>query len=1044
MSLEQARFPIVGIGASAGGVQALEALFKGVASDVDMAYVVVTHLSPDRESHLHDIIRRHTELPVHVATHGARVEPRAVYVMPPAAVLSIKAGVLQITQRQAGQREPKPIDVFFSSLAEDCGDFACGVVLSGGDGDGTLGVKAIKERNGLTLAQTADGSGPQNPDMPESAIASGLIDIAVPAQDMGDRLSDFARSFSLLDGLSQQEADSRDKDLQRAIDEIYAILRDQAGHDFSGYKTKTFLRRVHRRMQVMQVTTIDDYVAVLRKNPGEVIQLFRNLLINVTNFFRDQDAFATLEREVIPKLLEGRAAQDTVRVWVPGCATGEEVYSIAMLMRERLDALNGAPNVQIFATDIDDAALGVARAARYPGALLDSVSLERRKRFFTHDGASYVVRKEVRDMCIFSPHSVIKDPPFSRMDLVSCRNLLIYFGADIQNRILPTFHYSLKPGGYLFLGTAENVSQHTELFSAVDKKQRIFQSRNLANSPVPVPIGIPRGNTEPARSGRRFHAHSPFSMRQNVDALVMEQFAPPHVVVNQEGDVVYYSARTGKYLEPPQGVPNRQLVSMARRGLRLELRSAFQEAKQTRHRVVKHDLRVDEQSDRVQFIDLTVEPLPDRDGGEMLFLVLFSDVGEPVSRSDINKRAVKEPDATTAELERELRDTRESLQATIEEYETALEELKSANEELVSVNEEAQSTNEELEASKEELQSLNEELNTINYELNDKVVELDQANSDLKNLFESTRIATVFLDRSLVIRNFTPAASRFFSLLPSDIGRPLTDLATHLAYDEMKSDIQAVFENGDMVERQMDRNEHGLYYLVRIIPYRGDSEGIEGVVVTFVDVTAMRDAEEHQRVLIAELNHRVKNLLGLVTSVAKQTMMRAGTKEEFFDSFLGRINAMARAHSLLSRENWLEASLGEVVSIELDPIAGQQSRCSGPQISLLPKTALSVSMVVHELATNASKYGALSTPKGRVNIEWSVEGNEITLVWRETGGPKVQSPQKDGFGITLVKGEIEYSLGGTASPVFDPEGLIFTFSFPLRHEVAENDTGAPR
>lgn len=1032
MTIDQHMFPIVGVGASAGGVQALEGLFKNVDPEQEMAFVVVTHLSPDRESHLHSILSRHTRLKVAVAEDGMRVEPRVIYVMPPNAILTLEKRVLRLTRPQPGQRERKPIDIFFASLAKDIGERACGIVLSGGDGDGTLGVKAIKERNGLTLAQAPGSSGPQNPDMPHSAIASGVIDLAIPAEQMGQRLAHFSHSFNLLGDLVQGEDENRSAEFQKQLDEIYALLRAHTSHDFSGYKIKTFLRRLQRRMQVVQAPTIEGYIERLHQDADEIVILFRNLLINVTNFFRDADAFAMLESEVIPKLFEGRTADNTIRVWVPGCATGEEVFSIAILLREYLEKHDAVPGIQIFATDIDDAALSVARTARYPKALLDGVSRERREKFFTNDGASYVVRKEVRDLCIFSPHNVIKDPPFSRMDLVSCRNLLIYFGSRIQSRILPTFHYALKPGGYLFLGTAENISQHAELFSVVDKKHRIFQSRQLASASLPLPLEVPTVVEEPRPSGSvRAMAHTPFSLRQAIETQVMERFAPPHVVINQNGDVVYYSARTGKYLEPPQGVPNRQLLSMARCGLRLDLRNALQEARQNRQRVVKHNIALDDEDDRIQFIDLTVEPMAHRAGGEALYLVLFADVGPLVSRSDAERRATRDIDSNMADLQHELRNTRESLQATIEEYETALEELKSANEELVSVNEEGQSTNEELEASKEELQSLNEELNTINHELNDKVSELDRANSDLRNLFESTQIATVFLDRNLVIRNFTPAVSQFFKLLPSDVGRPLTDLSTHLAYDEMKSDIQAVFDSGALRERQMVRDDQGIHYLVRLIPYRDGGERIEGVVVTFIDVTALRESEEHQQVLIAELNHRVKNMLGLVTSIANQTIQRAATKEEFYETLMGRVRALTHAHEMLSRKSWLEGSLREIVATEMEPFPPEQVKYSGPQVMLPPKAAIAVSMVIHELATNANKYGALSSPDGSVEITWSHEGDHAGLRWTERDGPKIEQEAKEGFGLGLIKGEVEYSLGGTVSARFERDGLIADMVIPL-------------
>lgn len=1031
---DQKKFPIVGIGASAGGIPAMEGFFKHLPRNPHIAFVIVTHLSPDRQSLLHEVIERFTDLTVHVAEDGSVVEPDHVYVMPPNAILTIEDGALRL--RHPGPvKERKPIDIFLSSLAEDWGEYAVAVILSGGDSDGALGAKAVKECGGLTLAQTEDGSGPQNPDMPRSAISIGLIDLAVPAEQMGEKIVAFARSFDTLALLVDDEGKRDEADFPQARAEIYSLLRSQSGHDFSGYKPRTFARRVRRRMQVLQLHSMDAYLDLLKRDAGEVTNLFRDLLINVTNFFRDPDAFEVLEKLVIPRLFEGRDATDTVRIWVPGCATGEEVYSIGMLMREHLEKLSQAPRVQIFATDIDEPALAVARMARYPEQLLQGLSPERRKRFFRSDGASFVLSNEVRELCIFSPHSVFRDPPFSRMDMVSCRNLLIYFGPDIQNRVIPTFHYSLKPGGYLFLGTSESISQHAELFATVDKKNRIFQSRALlAPAPrLPILMGeFGAGQPESAAGSTRRIAAYP--LRQAVEAQVLERFAPAHVVVNGDGDVVYYSGRTGKYLEPPQGAPSRQILTMARKGLRLDLRSALREAVSTRTTSIRENVVVDEDEDLLQPLTLRVEPLTDLGTAEPLYLVLFNPAGPVRSRTeqDGGNRAAE----GTADLERELRDTRERLQSTIEEYETALEELKSSNEELVSVNEEAQSTNEELEASKEEMQSLNEELNTINTELTGKVEELDQANSDLKNLFESTQIASVFLDRNLVVRNFTPAASSFFNLRAADIGRPLTDLSSRLQYPELQQHIATVFRAGEVYEHQLARDHDGKHFLVRLFPYRADGNKTEGVVVTLVDVTSIANAEEHQQVLIAELNHRVKNMLAVVISIANHTLKTTSTTAEFTSALSGRLQAMSRAYALVSRGNWKEAPVVQLVGQELDAFGPDRFRVTGAPLHLKPQQGLPIGMVVHELATNASKYGALSRPEGTVHIQWNIVDGQFHFVWEEKDGPPVKRPEGEGFGLALVRGEIAHRLGGKLETAFEPKGLQVRISFAV-------DAGVP-
>jgi two-component system CheB/CheR fusion protein len=1019
------KFPVVGIGASAGGIAAMEGFFKGLPDRCGMAFVVVTHLSPDRESQLHEVIGRFTTMPVRVVEHDAAVEIDTVYVMPPNSVVTVEKGALRLREPEAAHRERKPVDIFFASLATEYGEYAVGVVLSGGDGDGTLGIKAIKERGGLTVAQTADEYGPTTPSMPQSAISTGLVDIETSADEMGGKLVDYAISFDVLASLSQHEGEIEESAIERAKAEIYAVLRSHSGHDFSGYKSKTFLRGVRRRMQVRQLRSLDAYVELLRRDAPEVMSLFRDLLINVTNFFRDPDAFALLEETVIPRLFEGKTASETSRVWVRGGARGLVVFSIDFFMRELWAGLSAPPRDLIFATDIDESALSVARLARYPETLLTGLSEERRERFFRLDGASYLLSNDVRELCIFSPHSVIRDPPFSRMDLVSCRNLLIYFGPDIQNRVIPTFHYSLRPGGYLFLGTSEGVGQHGDLFALVDKKQRIFQAREHLR-PGPRLQNLV-GESRPAvfPPDREKLGRSTYPLRQAVETQVLERFAPPHVVVNGDGDVVFYSARTGRFLEPSPGAPSRQLLTMARRSLRLELRATLREAMNGQRTVVKPDVPLDEDEGRVQLVTITIEPMIERGHGEPLYLVLFNVTATERSRSqsELTSRGTE----SLLDLERELRDTRERLQSTIEEYETAVEELKSSNEELVSVNEEAQSTNEELEASKEEMQSLNEELNTINAELIGKVEELDRANNDLKNLFESAQIATVFLDRKLVIRNFTPAASTFFNLRIGDIGRPLTDLTNRLEYPSLKAHIEQVFATGELIEHQLPRDADRRHYLVRLMPYREEAKTIKGVVVSLMDVTTLADAEEHQQVLISELNHRVKNMLAVVISIVNSTL--DGTPSHPAQvALVGRLRAMARAYGALSRVNWTDVSLADILKDETEHFGSERFSVTGPDVRLEPQRALSLGMVFHELATNAAKYGALTAPDGLIAVSWEKRGSDLLIEWKEQGGPAVVAPTSLGFGLSLLDGEIAYRHGGTVETVFEPAGLLVRIS----------------
>jgi two-component system, chemotaxis family, CheB/CheR fusion protein len=660
-------FPVVGIGSSAGGVEALQLLFQNMPADSGMAFILVSHLARDYQSLLPEIVARHAKMRVTAASDDEEIEPNTVYVCPPNHILTVDQHTLQLTPRLSDHQH-KPIDVFLSSLAEDYAEAAIGILLSGSGSDGALGMKAVKERGGLTVVQGGDGKGPLHSEMPDAAIASGMVDIIAPVEQIPARLVEYARSFQLLERKAGDDAEHHDEaGLVERYQPIYRLLLNRAGHDFSGYKEKTFTRRVRRRMQVVGVTTLEEYIARLEKDADEVNLLFRDLLIGVTSFFRDPDAFETLQQLVMPKLFEGRRAADTVRVWCPGCATGEEVYSLAILLREQMDSIRAPPKVQIFATDIDEHALSIARAGRYPQQMLGNVSPARLRRFFTSDDVSYTVHKELRDMCIFSAHSVIRDPPFSRIELISCRNLLIYLGSDFQGQVIPVFHFALRQRGYLFLGTSENVTQHADLFAPLDKKQRIFQRRDHPVSPLRFPFAVPHLRAFPTgREVRDEPATAAANLRRTVENRVVERFAPAHVVVNQEGDIIHFSPRTGKYLEPATGLPNRHLLAMARRGLRLDLRAALREAVEARAAVTREHVEV-ELEDRKQFIDLRIEPLGTAD--DPLFLVLFRDVGPPTAVSQPHAPSIGGAGPPYPSDDQELRDTRERLQSTIEEYE---------------------------------------------------------------------------------------------------------------------------------------------------------------------------------------------------------------------------------------------------------------------------------------------------------------------------------------------------------------------------------------
>ncbi|OWT74669.1 MULTISPECIES: CheR family methyltransferase [unclassified Achromobacter] len=1037
-------FPIVGIGASAGAVEALAGFFRGVPDKPGFACVIVTHLSTDRKSMLPEIVSRYTSMNV-VALEGLTpVEANCVYLLPAAAVVDIKKRVLSLDEVDAAHPERRPVDLFFSALAEDIGELAAGVVLSGGDSDGTLGIKAIKKRGGLTLAQTADAFGPQHTHMPDSAIGTGIVDFAIPVEQMGAKLTSFAKGLFLLDGLARTDlARANDRKLDDARESIYALLRAQTGHDFSGYKVNTFLRRVQRRMQVLEIDEPDVYVTRLGADTEEVAALFRDLLINVTSFFRDAQAFKTLADTILPKLIDGRGPRDTIRVWVPGCATGEEVYSVAMLMRECLHELDQAPRVQIFATDIDDSALSVARTARYPLALLEGVSEARRERFFVHDRSSYVVSKEVRDLCVFSPHSVIRDPPFSRIDLVSCRNLLIYLGQEIQRQVIPIFHYALRPGGYLFLGTSENVSQFDELFVPVEKKQRIFQRRDVGAAPLRMPLSLAStriGHIATLASNRPTLGGG--ALRHAVDNHMLERFTPPHVLTTREGDVVYYSSRTGKYLEAAPGIPTRQLFAMARKGLGLDLRSVFREAVESGRPVTRAGVAIEGEEGRVQVISLTVEPLPEQSPGDRMYLVVFTDQGPVLNRDEARLRAQVMQDGTTLQIEKELRDTRERLQSMIEEYETALEELKSSNEKLVSVNEELQSS-EEMEASKEKLVSLNEELHTVNTELSGKIEELDRGNGDLQNLLESTSVATIFLDRKLLIRSFTPAVVDIFNIRPIDRGRPLADLVSRLELPGLEENIASVFSSGEPMECKVVSKEMGkgmgtslrAHFLVRLAPYLNVEGQTEGVVIAFIDITGMIQAEQRQDVLIGELQLRTRNLLAVIQSIAQQTLPADPAVQTFHD----RLSALGRLQGLVGQADGNLVSLDAIVRLEFSALGmADNSRISiaGPVVLLGVGNCQTIALALHELATNAVKYGALKDDDASLDVRWTVEsaperGEFLAIDWIEQGVKRIPDSSKVGFGRQLIEKALKYTLRARTELRFNLDGISCRIEIPL-------------
>jgi len=1155
---------IVGIGASAGGLDAFKSFFANTPADSGMAFVLVQHLSPDHKSMLAELLTRATTMTVIEAADGMEVKPNCVFVIPPDSTLTIDGGRLQVTRPAPPRESRRPIDTFFQSLAEDQGENAIGVVLAGTGSDGSLGLATIKERGGLTLAQ-AEFDHHALPGMPLSATSTGQVDEVLAVEAMPARLAAYQQHMAGV--ATSKDGDGARKDTSSHLSTIMAALRARSGHDFSEYKEKTLVRRLQRRMQVLQVDTPEGYIERYLEQPEELDLLFRELLIGVTEFFRDSAAFEALDGSVLKDLASGKGADDDIRIWVPGCATGQEAFSLAILLREAMNGRRHRPKVQIFGTDIDERAIAIARLGRYrrPAA---GLSTERMERWFTDQGGDACVVPEIREMCVFSVHSIIKHPPFSKLDLVSCRNLLIYLDADMQDRVMRTLHYALKPGGRLFLGSSESVSRTAKLFDVQDKKHRIFRRREIEGASL---LGLPNVGGRPGTSP--LPEASPNRTDDRIDRearRVMERYNPPHVVIDARDQIVRFSGPAmGQYVELSPGAPSFALFDILRKTLRPPVRAALRAAKASKDAVLHQNVpvRID---GRTRLVTLIAEPLADH-GPEAGFVVLaFQDSGSGAQDSSA-AAADTDGSAASKSFEQELAATRAQLQSTIDELETSNEELKSSNEEHQSVNEELQSSNEELETAKEEMQSVNEEVQTINAEMVSKNEQLAHLNSDLKNLLESTEIATLFLDGHLRVRSFTPGVTEIFHLRDADIGRPITEVVNLLDYADLQRDARTVLRKLTVLERLVTLHDTKTIFTLRIRPYRTIDNVIDGVVLTFVDVSERQAAvetlrasearfrmlfefidegfctlekletragepsdfrylsanagfakqtgvdnvvgktirevfpdelqewfdtydkvmatgepirferdlasqgrtlelfafrfedagilkigvifldvsqrklhEEQQGLLLRELDHRVKNLFAVVGGMVTLSARSAATPMDMAATIHGRLGALASAHQLVMMRELAAANdkpqttLGELVRAVLSPYidperGGDTSRVEivGPEIPVGGDAVTNLALVVHELATNAAKYGAFSVPGGRVHVSWTMANGRVAVVWEELGGPVVRGPpERGGFGSLLAQRSVTGQLAGDLAFHWNPDGLIVNLSAP--------------
>lgn len=1141
---------VVGIGASAGGLEAFQTFFDHMPADSGIAFVLVQHLDPNHKSMLVDLLRTHTAMTVVEAADGLRVTPNRIFIIPPNSTLTIRAGALQVSKPAPAREHRRPIDTFFASLAEDQGELAVCIVLSGTGSDGTVGLRKVKEHGGLTLAQ-GDTDATAMSGMPQSAAATGLVDHILPVAQMPALLVDY--HHHLHNVAPQKDGDGTRRDMAAHLATICTLLRAGTGHDFSKYKHNTLVRRIQRRMQVLRIDTVPAFIERLRKEPRQVDLLFHEFLIGVTQFFRDPHAFQALETAVIPKVIANKGADAQVRIWVPACATGEEVYSIAILVKEALERSGQTPKVQIFGTDIDDAAVAIARSACYPKKL-EGVSRERVERWFAEDGEEHCPVREIREMCIFSTHSVTKDPPFSKLDLISCRNLLIYLEADLQDRLMQTFHYALRPGGYLCLGQSESVTRKTKLFETLDKKHRIFVRRENTTAAPDFLVSAPAPKPEPTVPRPAARAMDPLDADVR---RVMEKHSPAYVVIDRHHEILRFSGgEVGRYLEPSPGTASLNLLGIVRKALRPAVRAAVQKAFRVAESIATEHTAIKIEG-RNRSIRLIVEPILDERGaGPERWAVVFQEVP---GRDAKATSSMSHPDVQA--LEQELQTTKTQLRSTVDELETSNEEMKSANEEYQSVNEELQSSNEELETAKEEMQSVNEELQTINAEMSSKNETLTRLNSDLKNLLDNTQIATVFLDSKLHIKYFTPAMTDLFHLRDSDRERPITDLVARMHYADLRRDVARVVRTLASIEHEVRIDETDTIFLMRIRPYRTVDNVIDGVVITFVDITARKRheqtsarlaaivessqdaivghafdgtittwnagaeaifgytpaeaigqpfsilvpedqadevpqilgklrrgervehfeidrvrkdgkridvslnisavkdasgkviaastiarefterklAEDHRNLLMGELDHRVKNILMVITSLVSQTLRSGGSSQDFADDIQGRIQSLSRVHNLLNLHHQTHADLRNMVTGELGTFrSGIQDRIvidGKEDVCLTGKATQVLAMALHELATNAAKYGALSTTAGKVKVSWSVanstEHPRLSLTWIESGGPPVKPPSRSGFGSQLIEHIVSHELEADVRRQFEPGGVRCTIEFPL-------------
>ena len=1158
--------PIVGIGASAGGLEALKTMISRLAPDLGAAYVIVQHLSPTQKSILHELLQGVTDLPVTQITDGTAIAPNHVFVAPPGQVVSVTDDALMLTSRDALDHLHRPIDMFFSSIAKSRGRNAFCVVLSGTGSDGSAGLREVKAGGGFALVQESKGA--RFPGMPDSAVATGLVDFVLPVERIAPQLAEIMQHRQRLHD-SDDSARVR-QEIESLLPQFAARLGDVVGHDFSDYKPGTLVRRIERRMSVLRIRSVDEFLALL-DDEKEAHLLAQEFLIGVTQFFRDPHMFEVLREKVVPEIID--ATEDPIRVWVPGCSTGEEAYSIAILFMEELEDRGDRRVLQVFGTDIDAAALGAARYGAFSATAIEHLPEPFREKYFQADQEQYRAHPRLRECCIFAPHNILQDPPFSRIDMISCRNLLIYLSAGLQSQIIPRFHFAIRGAGYLVLGPSEGLAGEDGLFEVVDKSHRVFRKNVTAETSYSALLDRPRRPVinQHALTGLPMPVASLSRLREDVvEREFIRAYAAPFALVSGSGEVLYLSQRMTTLVQPASGLTSTRIDDLLTPELRLPVRRALQDTIDSGQRSQVETVAVSGPSGQ-QFFDIEVGPA----GKDFILSLTEVRILEP---DTIEDAVGARDDADRSELESENLQLRRQLAMMVQEHASSDEELKSSNEELMSMNEELQSSNEELETSREELQSINEELETVNAELQDNNRLLTRANSDLKNLFESTDLAVLFLDRSFCVRNFTPSTAKLFGIRARDVGRPISDLSSRIDYPDLERDARKVDETLQPFEREVEIHATGETFLLRIKPYRTTDNRLDGYVLSFVDITQRKHYEDtlkknerdmarqyaelenlydttpvglalvdqqlrwvrinetmaqingfpaadhigkhfhellpeltetieppyravfetgeallgvrisgethaapgetrtwvgdfypvwqegsvfavgacvrevteqarmveriqlqndQQRMLLGELQHRVKNTLATVSSISKLLLRGIDDPSEYQSKLEDRLAAMSRTHDLLTDGDWVSTSFSQILTNETMPYPqGDRVTMRGPDLALSVRATTSLGMAIHELVTNAVKYGALSVDDGTVEVRTSQDAsgarNRARVIWREVGGPPItERPDRKGFGTMVLQRVLRSDLNAEISTDFAHDGLVYDIQFDM-------------